>query len=234
MSVAIIRSLYSPDEKAILDQYFNVPAAARAGNADLETALEKIDCGGITQLEWYAPTAPAVAKIVLQAVSGRLPNWAAVYADGRVETSRFAAGPAYHGDAKLAVLPRALFEIDWATSGPGFSWPMAYFVTWLPGYDRFVVTSSSDSPEGNHGFCDLALGHFEGGGAMPAAAVAAAAGEIVRQDWQSQYASWEQAQWECFAGEGLLNWAQVQPLAEAVWNPEGDADEYEAEQGVSR
>ena len=36
---------------------------------------------------------------------------------------------------------------------------MAYYVAWLPYYDRFVVTASAYCPE-SFGYCDFALGAF--------------------------------------------------------------------------
>jgi hypothetical protein len=55
--------------------------------------------------------------------------------------------------------PRHLLTINWADSRPGFSWPVAYYVAWLPYYDRFVVTASADCPDG-FGYCDFAIGSF--------------------------------------------------------------------------
>ena len=140
MSVEIIRSLYTPDEKAVLDEFFNLPSEQRDAEADYLDSLDRLGCGEHRLPGWYADTAAGVATIILQTAASRLPNWACVYGDGTVVTSRFSDGPVYRNHAKLALLPRLLFEINWATSGPGFSWPMAYYLTWVPGYERFVVT----------------------------------------------------------------------------------------------
>jgi hypothetical protein len=59
----------------------------------------------------------------------------------------------------MDLLPIFLFEINWADSGPGFSWPEAYYATWLPGFDRYLVTMSADSTDA-HGYTDLAIGQF--------------------------------------------------------------------------
>jgi hypothetical protein len=53
-----------------------------------------------------------------------------------------------------------LLCINWADSGPGFSWPEAYHITRIPGFDQHIVTASRDSPDAwgctDHaiGFCD--------------------------------------------------------------------------------
>lgn len=57
------------------------------------------------------------------------------------------------------MLPQYLFTLNWADSGPGFSWPGAYYTTWVPSYERFVVTYSADSPE-VWGYADIAIGQF--------------------------------------------------------------------------
>jgi hypothetical protein len=49
-----------------------------------------------------------------------------------------------HKDARLAFNPQLVCTINWADSGPGFSWPESYHVTYLPGFDKFVITASTD------------------------------------------------------------------------------------------
>jgi len=57
------------------------------------------------------------------------------------------------------LIPQYLLTINWADSGPGFSWPVAYHVTWVPICDEYVVTQSADSPDA-FGYCDFAIGYF--------------------------------------------------------------------------
>jgi len=40
-----------------------------------------------------------------------------------------------------------LFQINWADSGPGLSWPADYNLVWVPSFARFVLTYSADSPD---------------------------------------------------------------------------------------
>ncbi len=63
---------------------------------------------------------------------------------------------------KVNSKPLHLFSMNWADSGPGFSWPEVYYVKRLPYNDRFVVTVSADSKD-FCGFEDLPLGSFKGG-----------------------------------------------------------------------
>jgi hypothetical protein len=85
----------------------------------------------------------AVAQILLHEVQGTLPQWAA--SGERVSLNRKAHKR--HEDARLSFNPQLVCTINWADSGPGFSWPEAYHVTYLPGFDKFVVTASRDCPD---------------------------------------------------------------------------------------
>ena len=50
--------------------------------------------------------------------------------------------------ARLRFNPKLLFSINWATSGPGFEWPEAYYVTYIPGLEKYVFTASRDGVGG--------------------------------------------------------------------------------------
>jgi len=49
---------------------------------------------------------------------------------------------------KVELWPYYLLTINWADSGPGFSWPVAYNAIYVPGFDRTVVTASGDCTSG--------------------------------------------------------------------------------------
>ena len=217
MSVELRKSLFSQDEKAILDEWFNVPRNER--NLDLgwyENDI-RLDCADVI-CNLYAPTAAAAAKIVLQSVEQRLPNWVAFTAEGEIIDARHQQAPAYRSNRLLALLPQFLFSIDWSATGPGFSWPMQYHMTWVPGYDQFVVTCSADSPEGNYGYCDLAVDSV-----APSENPVRDAAVCIRGDWGAQYAEYDQQHWESFLRAGLISAAQAFEMAESVWgeNQEG-------------
>ena len=49
---------------------------------------------------------------------------------------------------RLAFVADFICNINWADSGPGMSWPEAYHVFRVPGFDRYVVTASREVGSG--------------------------------------------------------------------------------------
>jgi len=98
----------------------------------------------------------AVARIALAPVRTSLPVWG-TYGVGEVchtrqeENSSKLPLRGFHSEPVLAL------TINWANSGPGYSWPESYYVAWIPYYERYVVTASLDSPL-DEGYLDLAIG----------------------------------------------------------------------------
>src|SRR5262245_8653036 len=114
-----------PDEKLVLEAYFRRRDPESPELLDTYRRLEVPEVVECTRLE------AAVAQVLLHAVQGRLPQWAAVYPDGKVALNRRYRRRA-PGQA-LAFVAQALCEINWADSGPGFSWPEAYHLLYVPG-----------------------------------------------------------------------------------------------------
>lgn len=159
---------YDPGEIAILRAYFGL--RPRAGDPPLVELYEQPRGGG----EEPARTGPirlrhvrgeppvtdlseAVGRLCLSSVQDRLPQWASCSADGELLLGR---QPFDAPDRTFTPLePARLLCINWADSGPGFSWPEDYFVTLLPGFGRYVVTASADSTD-SYGVTDFALGWF--------------------------------------------------------------------------
>jgi hypothetical protein len=159
----------------------------------------------------------AVARIVLTSIQHRLPQWTVVRGDGQVQYAR-AYRPGRH--APVEFLPQHLFTINWADSGPGFSWPEAYHAVFLPGFDRYVVTASQDSPD-VHGYTDEAIGHF-GEDSDREKAI----GRIIR-DWWSWQADTGQPRWAYLFDTGEIDTITAEAWGDAVWpvpEPE-DCDE---------
>ena len=98
----------------------------------------------------------AVARIALAPIRSKLPIWRTVNG-GEVIHSRQQdhAGDlpqrGYRSDPVLVV------SIKWADSGPGYSWPVYYYISWIPFYDRYVVTASYDSDD-IEGYLDVTIG----------------------------------------------------------------------------
>jgi hypothetical protein len=221
MNRELIHVMYAPQEIVVLDEFFDVDRAQRLEQPDFLTSCNQLGCADSLP-SMFSPAAAAAAKIVLGSVQESLPNWGSVRSNGEVLVSRDTGANRHRGAEQPAVSfePQFLFLINWADSGPGFSWPMGYYVTWLPGYERYVVTSSSDSPEGNHGYCDLAIDYL--GRELDLLQECAS---IIEGDWSGQLAEWDQPHWQCLLNPGLLNGQEVEAMGNRVWEPDEEEDE---------
>lgn len=104
------------------------------------------------------------------------------------------------------------------------SWPAAYYLVWVPLFDRYVVTYSADGSEAM-GYADFALGSFARGVPIEASVKA-----ILIADWQSQRREWEQERWECFMSAGLISESTANQWADEAWEVEHDSEEDEDEE----
>jgi len=111
--------------------------------------------------------------------------------------------------------------IDWAMSGPGISWPEAYYITFVPGFDRYVVTASRDSAD-LYGCCDHAIGWF-GDAVDPKASGIA----VVKAWWEMARDRQDHEGWFCFVDAGSVSEAEAQALRQNVW-PEQEKEEEDA------
>jgi hypothetical protein len=111
-----------------------------------------------------------------------------------------------------------LLGIDWASSGPGASWPEMYHLGWLPVFDRWVVVASRDTDE-IEGYCDRVLGHFADCGEPVSEAA-----NIVRDYWAGLL-EFEQERFEDVTAVGEI--VDVDELADSVWGEqvEEESDE---------
>ena len=101
--------------------------------------------------------------------------------------------------------------INWADSGPGFSWPESYYVSYLPVYDVYVVTASADSPD-TWGYCDLAIGHFKS-----CKNIVTASKQVIQERWQQLYDEYDQQSWAYLFNVGLVDEAAAYSMAADVW-----------------
>jgi hypothetical protein len=111
----------------------------------------------------------------------------------------------------VVLLPQHLFTINWADSGPGISWPEAYHVTYIPDYDRYVVTASQDSKD-MWGFNDLAIGSFNGD--IP---LIEGCRMMLIDWWQSQCGDYEQGRWAYVWEEGKIDTRTARAWGDLVW-----------------
>jgi hypothetical protein len=152
----------------------------------------------------------AVAHILLHEIQGGLPQWLGT-SFGRKPIHR-------HKAAKLAFNPKLICCINWADSGPGFSWPESYHLTYIPGFDKFVITSSRDS-EDAWGCTDHAI-YVADGRLKPIEA----AKKGVTHFWNYQAEEWGQERWAYLFDEGLIDGDTVICWADQVWPSEQNDD----------
>lgn len=202
-------NLYTPTEQAILCDYFNEARPQKIRDLDLYA-----ECAGVyvhrARYSDEFELSNAVARIALKRIQNKLPVWACIDKDGEFVVARVYEE---HEPQGAELLPLYLFMINWADSGPGFSWPESYHLVWLPGFDRYVVTASQDSPD-CYGFEDIAIGH-----APFAVDRKQLAKEIIRDWWDSQYQNNDQAEWECLFGTGFITSHEAYAWRDEVWNP---------------
>jgi hypothetical protein len=214
-----LRSLYDEIELAILFDWLEIERPEPLRTIDLEQAFYEDeptagpvrllgDSGG--DIEEHT-LSNAVARLVLSEVQGRLPQWAAVSANGDVELARTYM-PTRR--AKVRALPRFLFMINWADSGPGFSWPESYHLVWLPGFGRYVVTASQDSPD-MHGYTDEAIGHFADEKEPQEGACRGITGW-----WKGQVDGWDQQRWAYLFDTGEIDAETAEAWAGELWDPD--------------
>ena len=147
-----------------------------------------------------------------------LPQWASVklreneYEEAVITLARDIK--ARQARRTVELIPQYLLTINWADSGPGFSWPVAYHVTWVPIYNEYVVTQSADSPDA-FWYCDFAIGHFPKTDDF----VTTAANEI-KGDREWQRNQFCQDRWAYLFGSGLVDEAASIRIREEVWDDE--------------
>jgi len=203
--------LFTPDEHAILAEWFRVKSPVSAQDIVLDEVISRL--GFDKEPGHYRLIDAAVAFIVLERVEQRLPQWSTIR-DDKLIVAREYRDDTKIPNRKVVLQPRPLFCINWADSGPGFSWPVAYYVTWLPYYERHVVTASADCPDA-FGYCDFALDAF--GIDTP---IKEGARKIICGDWSDQNTQWGQQRWEYLFSTELIPKQEAEAWAEQVWPSE--------------
>jgi len=161
---------YHPLEHAYISDFLGVvrPDCARALNPHAPEELDKVldhdeyESDGIFRLrpthdgECNAYTvANAIARMALSEHQRELPQWGYSTGDGVVKTRHYEGRSLRHARFD----PQFLLMINYADSGPGFSWPETYHAVLFPHYDVYIATASQDSPE-VRGYVDEAMGFF--------------------------------------------------------------------------
>jgi hypothetical protein len=181
-------------------------SAIRKKSGDLFTPDERAVLS-----EWFARTPPNSAKGIDDYDSGDA-SVASIVLRGRRYAGWFRCKDS-KPDTTVMLLPQRLLSITWSPSGFGESWPVTYYLSSLPHYGRYVVTSSADCPL-DFGNCDFAIGWF--GIKTP---VKKGAKQIICSDWEDQSASWGQQRWADLPETGLISAAEANAWADAIWPP---------------
>jgi len=198
--------LFTVDEHLVLCDWFGIdhPRSERWVPDILdEWNIPEEICG-------YQRTSAAVAQVLLERIQDRLPQWVGPNGGARPLLDR-------RSRRKVELWPRHLMTINWADSGPGFSWPVAYNVSYVPGFDRSVVTASADCPEMFGGVCDIAIGFFG-----PEIPIVQGCRDIIMSDWSWQRAECDQQRWEYLFDTGLVCKAEALAWADEVWADQSD------------
>lgn len=206
---------YTDTERAFLSDYFRVKRPERLHEIDIYTPVSKgiYVQRGEHSSEYDVPN--AVARLALARIQDCLPAWAGVNDSGQYFSSRS------YTRSEVAMVnyhPQHLFTINWADSGPGFSWPEAYYLVWLPVFERYVVTASQDSPD-CYGFTDIAIGwQFFDDDRV------ALSKDIILANWGAIHKPNIDEGWAYLFGTGLVSEAEAQSWRDEIW-PKSTFDE---------
>ena len=213
-----ICSIFYRKKISILADWPNVdPIGGSSWFPDPYEALEKLGFNG--KADGYSESDAAVASIILELVQNRLPQWSAARQKEGSEELQIIVGRqlnSHRAERITELLPQHLMTINWADSGPGYSWPVAYHVTWVPLYDKYIVTESADSPDA-HGYCDFAIGSFG-----PSDDFVREAANEIENDW-----GWQRNQFCQFARAylfetGLIDEMTAYEIRGKVWGDDID------------
>lgn len=207
---------YTDTERAFLCDYFKIKRPTWLKDLDIYQPVPKgiyVKRGQYSD-EYEIPN--AVARLVLQRIQDSLPAWAGTNNKGEFVIARKYTRKEV---ALVSFFPQHLFTINWADSGPGFSWPEAYYLVWLPVFERYVVTASQDSPD-CYGFEDIAIGwqFFDDDRA-------GLAKDIILANWGSVHKPHLEEGWAYLFGTGLVSDEEALSWREEIWPSTTDLDE---------
>jgi hypothetical protein len=205
-----MNDFFTPTEQAILRDYFGIARPEGISEIDITHPAEGdgifVAAPDDSQVVEATPVRTAVARIALGVIQNRLPQCGIFDGDTLTLTRKQFARPR----RDVVMLPQHLFTINWADSAPGISWPEAYHSTYIPGFDRYVVTASFDGTD-MYGVTELAIGFFEAD-REPADGCA----DVLRGWWRFLQENC-QDRWAYVWGEGLIDRAAARGWADEVW-----------------
>lgn len=206
--VTELQDCYTDIERAFLCDYFGVKRPEHLVGVDVYQPVRQGVYVKPGQYSSEYDLANAVARLALARIQDELPAWAGVndqgeYFSARTYTRSELAAVSFH--------PQHLFTINWADSGPGFSWPEAYYLVWLPVFERYVVTASQDSPD-CYGFEDIAIGwQFFDDDRVGVAR------DIILANWGSVHKPNSDEGWAYLFATGLVSKEEAEAWREEIW-----------------
>jgi hypothetical protein len=213
LSYRVRSHLFTRAEHALLTVYLQVMPAEARECFGRDLTIEEV-AARFTLGEKDLDLRGEVATILLRSIAGRLPNWYG----GSPEAPVSGRTPKLHVDARKLHMPgQHILTINWADSGPGFSWPFEYTLLRVPLYDRYVVTLSGDCEESLYGRADLALGHF-----ATNRSVMANVRKIMLTEWRRQKEEWQDQRWAAVIRDGMVTEATALRWRRRVWSWESD------------
>lgn len=214
MNSELIDQAFHPVEAAIARIALGQPAERGDRKLDLWNRGMSLP-GGVVHLEpgfngseRRRSASDALARTVLSGVEDTLPVFTTVDRGVTIVTRKKRTPRS----SCVRAVPIFMLEVNWANSAPGISWPEAYHVVWLPGFDCWVLTSSRDTPELD-GYCDRVLCHF-GQCDDPVAE----AGSRIQAYWQRLKNAYGQARWVRLLNTGRIAQSDAARMAGTVWS----------------
>jgi hypothetical protein len=217
-----IDDCYTDTERAFLCDYFRIKRPAHLLNLDVYAPVSK---GFYVKKSDYSEEHEipnAVARLALARIQDELPVWSSINQQGEFVVART------YTRAEVAMVnffPQHLFTINWADSGPAVSWPEAYYLVWLPVFERYVITASQDSTD-CYGFEDIAIGwQFFSDDRVELAK------EVIQANWGSVHKPNCEEGWQCLFATGTVSAEEALLWREEIWpqlTNEEDEDEDES------
>lgn len=207
---------YTDTERAFLCDYFKIKRPGWLKDTDIYQPVAKgiyVKRGQYSD-EYEIPN--AVARLVLQRIQEYLPAWGGADSEGKFVIARNYTRKEV---ALVSFQPQHLFTINWADSGPGFSWPEAYYLVWLPVFERYVVTASQDSPD-CYGFEDIAIGwQFFDEDRVGLSK------EIIQANWGAVHKPHLEEGWAYLFETGVVSQSEAEDWRNDIWPEESPDDE---------